>query len=345
MGSVILMNITVNRNEMQNSVNVSVSDRNGSISNHAVKGEKKEQEKGSIFAGDLNIADTQEARSMKLLQAQRKALKGKMDEFANKQETEEMITGLEDKKTELASEKMQACDNVSDAQNKLKQLKDQYKIEDDSEEQKNVDLLEKSMKDPLHLSLEEKEKLSNMGPLTEYQSQAVEQIKAEVVNQRIASSANLKSESISKAITGIELSELKSAPMIEAQKASDQIMEAAADAIVSDAMKETKDNVDDKLDKVKEDAEKLAEEDKKQEERIEKQVEKQQEAKEEVTDNHVTENQAVPDTQQAKVDESLDNLEAADAEYEKMQAEIKKMLKQMNINGNDIKGITLDELI
>lgn len=339
------MNITVNRNEMQNNINVSVSDRNGSISNNAVKGEKKEQGKGSIFAGNLNIADAQEARSMKLLQAQRKALRGKMDEFANKQETEEMITELEDKKTELASEKMEACDNVSDAQNKLKQLKEQYKVEDDSEEQKTVDLLEKSMKDPLHLTPEEKEKLKNMGPLTEYQSQAVEQIKAEVVNQRIASSADLKSKGISNAITGIELSELKSAPMVEAQKAADVIMGAAGDAIISDIMKETKDNVDEKMDEVKEDAEKLAEEDEKQEERIEKQVEKQREAKEEVTDNQATENQAVPDTQQAKVDESLENLEAADAEYEKMQAEIKKMLKQMNIDGNDIKGIALDELI
>lgn len=128
------------------------------------------------------------------------------------------------------------------------------------------------------------------------------------------------------AIKSIELERLKKDPMVGAQKAKDEILEQASDQIVGMLMEEAKDKIDEEMEEKKDAAEEAEEKKEEEEERAEKQDEKK--AKEEQLRDQIKASTEL----MTKSDELLDDV----------QKEVKKILDEMKLLEEDLKGAAVD---
>jgi len=303
--------------ESQNAqlINLSKENKQNSISNQSKRNEKK-QKNGSIFAGNFNNMRQQDAIAMKQVEAQKKKMKTILDQFAKDRSIDDNITGRRQNQSKLADVAGTAQAEVGRIQNLRQQLKETFGINDDSEEQKNLDLLEKSMDVKQTLSEDEMEQLKNIGPLTDYQKVALEYDSMEEVWQQRVEDANQGIANEGQTIVAIKLELLKTHPMTDAQKEAAKIMEAANKEVIGMLLQQTKDNTDEEMDKNVEKAEKQ--------------------------NDSVSKNK---DTDQRDENNNIEQLQQADTQKDRLLTDIKKLIKKENILEEDVKGLALDEQI
>jgi len=303
--------------ESQNAqlINLSKENKQNSISNQSKRNEKK-QKNGSIFAGNFNNVRQQDAIAMKQVEAQKKKMKTILDQFAKDRSIDDNITGRRQNQSKLADVAGTAQAEVGRIQNLRQQLKETFGINDDSEEQKNLDLLEKSMDVKQTLSEDEMEQLKNIGPLTDYQKVALEYDSMEEVWQQRVEDANQGIANEGQTIVAIKLELLKTHPMTDAQKEAAKIMEAANKEVIGMLLQQTKDNTDEEMDKNVEKAEKQ--------------------------NDSVSKNK---DTDQRDENNNIEQLQQADTQKDRLLTDIKKLIKKENILEEDVKGLALDEQI
>lgn len=273
---------------------------------------------GVVYAGDLNL--NSQTIDDKKQQAQKQALKTIMDQFKNELKSDDNISSLEDKQTELSSDMDDAADQIKNLEQSKQDLQDSYGITDDSTEQKNLDLIDKSIFHPEEMTKEDYKQLKNIGPLTDYQKEAVKTDAMEYIWQKRVDNAANGIHSIDMTITGLKLEKLKTHPMVDAQKEASDIIESATNDIISTLIQQAKDKVDDTIETNKEKTEKQQEEKDK----------KDKEAGKADNVNHSTDitKTAMDQSDQQKL---IDNIKQA--------ADKQKMLE------DDIKGIVVDEKV
>ena len=220
-------------------------------------GRAKANEKGNIFAGNT-IAGKQErfdsiAARKRMLQ--RDALKRVQDTFSGQQKMDESIEELkksQDNMLVIADTAKSEIDLLSERKQKLME---NYQVEPDSEEQKNLELLKKSLDPNQNLTEEEYQQLEQMGDLTEYQKTALEiDTQLQVLEEKRQAALN-GYESMGKGIIDTQIEELKTHPMVDAQKQAGKIMKDAA----KEAAEEDKEKLEQKKTKKKEDTKRLEE--------------------------------------------------------------------------------------
>lgn len=348
------MSITI-KNKAQDAMNNTIQFNR--TDSETVKNQKKKQNKSagkSIFAGNLNLAEDPIAKKRK--EAQKKALKIVRGAWGSDQAIEESIQERENLYDKMKQLKEESQSVIKDIEANKAALKEEYEIEDDSQEQKDLELLEKYQNKQAGVSTEdfteeEKERLAEIvkEPLTEYQKQALELNKQEIKFKRDKIDAEKQMRDAVSDIRSIKLESLKSDPMVEAQKEAEEIMKAASKEIIGMLKDEVKEHIDEELEEEKEKAKEAAEEKEEKEEQLEEIQEKRaiQEAIITGTREAVEKAEAAK-RQNDKVDVPLTEaieLTQSSGQTRDVQKLLNEIKSSMNLLEADLKGIEVDEQV
>lgn len=301
------------------------------------KCDTKENDTGAIYAGNLNlnsIFDTTTDEKRK--QAQQKAWNVVSEAWAADNAVDDMIQERRDYYNEAKKVRDEAASQIYHLNEEAACLQEQYNIEDDSQEQKDLELLKKASDiwsgfSDETLTEDEVMRLRDMdtSQLTEYQKRALELNSRAGVYKDELQKANLKMEGALSDIRSIQLERLKSHAMADADKQAEQILEAAGKEIIADITNDAQENIE----------EKQEEADKKAEKEAEKKEDREQELKE------IKEKRAI---EEAVMEGTKEAVERAKAEIRKNEApkiDITNMIDitETNIQGKDVKS-SLDEI-
>ena len=243
----------------------------------------------SVLKGQNNVINgkTLNLGSNLLDEKKAQAKKDAMKLIRNAFEGDQKISNeFNDKKRhveELIKDKGEADKVINDIENERKMLRDEYGLTENSQEEKELKLLEKDFRSGLpgsdvSLSEEERkavEEIKERG-LTEYQSRSMEKLDY-AKNYIVKSYANtLEIQDENRSLGMMEREMLKNTSMIDAKKEAKKLEEELNEQAVTIAMDEAKDNIDSDFEEKKEGAESMS--------RITKSVdEAQQEVKEMMT--------------------------------------------------------------
>lgn len=264
----------------------------------------------SFFAGDSNLKqDSIEARKTS---AQKNAMKAIIDQHKRELKTDGVVSDLNEKKEALKKDAELATGEIKRLKDLKQDLKKTFDITDDSTEQKDLDLLEKSIFEPEKLTKEESDQLSKLGPLTDYQKEALQYDAMQKIWQQRLENAGNGISNANRSIIGISLAKLKTHPMVDAQKEAAKILEAASKEVIGIVLQQGKENVEEKTDEAKETAEK----------------QKEAQEKQDAGEKKPTEEPAISE-------EQADQLLMVD--------DIKRYAVEQNLTDEEIKGIVIDE--
>lgn len=305
-------------------------------------GHKKETRRKTIFAGDLNV--NQDLIANKKALGQKQAIKKILDAFTSELNLDNNVQNLKDQQDALRTSINEYKDKINSVQDMKKSIQEGYGVSDDSQEQKDMDILSKAetnpdaltdaekgrLKDlkllikakdnPGLLTDKEQERLKDLNPLTDYQKEIIESNKMESFYNKKVKDANKQIESINQTIEAIGLSRLKSHPVLDAKKEAEDILKDTAKEVVGMLLNEAVENTDKKLED-----QKKADEDKKDDGT-------QSEKK--------TEENSKTDGSSKSDDDSLNSIAQ---KQDKVMREIKKQALKDNLTMDDIKGIIVDE--
>ncbi|MCM1258289.1 MAG: hypothetical protein NC307_10625, partial [Roseburia sp.] len=227
---------------------------------------------------------------------------------------------------------------MKDVDERLAQLKEQFGVADDSQEQKDLEILVK-IQEGLSgvsggaLTEEEIERLKDMGEPTEYQQEALNLLK----EKNYYSMERIKQESkivgLGKGIRQAKTDRLASHGMIDAQKSKEELIEAASKEIFGMLVEDAKDKIDEKAEEIQEAAEKREEKKEEMEERLEA-VKEDKEQKE-----------AAVEAAQEAAQEMTKQMAKSDDLSAEVDAEVKKMEALQKQLEEDLKGIMVDKIV
>lgn len=307
----------------------------GAQTNEQAKADEiKRSKKNNVFAGSMNedllpdsILEKKKEAQKKAMQVVGDAWKGdrKIDE--DLQQRRDLINALEEENKELLAE-------VSGISLRQEELKQQYGITEDSKEQQDLELLlrEKKMLEPgskeklTEGELQYVQKLKAEG-LTEYQKRQIELDSEKSHYQSIIDKNKDRIIEENAIIRGVKLERLKRDPMVKAQKEAEEIKEAATDEIMGMLIEAARDHIDEKSEEAQEKADKLEEQQEKMEEFIEAQKEKREE-----TDKLL---EKMPVEEMVELDQLKDEVKQ----------EVQKIVNDMKLVVEDIKGAMVDKTL
>ncbi len=301
-------------------------------SNLQMSGDEKDG--NSIFAGDWN--QKPDLIAQKKQKAQKQAMKIVGDAFAGDHKIDKEI---ETRRTSIAQLKeaiKKARTEVNDMQGRREALRSEYGIAENSEEEREMKLLEKEADAKLpwksvSLSREEAEEITRIRErgLTEYQQRSLEMKEYSTYYEQQIYEMETEMQVEDAVIRGIKLERLKSDPMVKAAKQAEAVREAAGEEFVGMLMEEAKEHIDEEAEEKQEVAEEKAKEKEALEAKLEKAKESRQE-QEELTEIIAESTQQMIELEHTKSD---------------VQDEVKKVLDKMKLSEEDIKGAAVDEVL
>lgn len=321
---------------------------------------QRQNRRNSIFAGDLNMH--QDAVTQRRQLARKKALKMINDAWSGDRKTDQSIEEYRALAEEQRKELQLNRDKMTECRNRKENLREQYGVEADSQEQKDLELLERSYYPGDYdggFTEEEEQRIQELrnpqgGSLTEYQKKCLEIDGEEQVFKNRAYDAEALIEAYNGTVTSMKVERLKFHKMTDAQNNAKKVMEQAGKDIQGMIVDEAKDHVDETYEEQREKAEKKAEEKEAQEEKIELRREQRElmearieEAQQESRDAEEAGKERARDAR----DEAAFLKDMAEAGMnvagagDAVKAEIKDMLNKMKLIEADIKGIEVDEEI
>ena len=326
---------------------------------------QKNNNRATIFAGDLGIGVQNDIVTQRKQRAQQKALKMITDAWNGDRKLDDTIKGYQDKIAQLKAEIAQNQEQIQMRDEWKENLRQDYGVAEDSQEQQDLKLLEKeadveankTRRNPknIYLTDEEQERLAQIHEqgLTEYQERCMiidgQQGRFESEIDKLQTEI----QGYNKAIASTKQERLKYHDMVDAQKKAEALMKAASKEAVGLLMDEAKDHMDEEFEEQVEEAKKEAEEKAKKEEKIEQRKEKQEEL-----ESRIDETRAKREEQEARRREAeehsredaelLDSMMKAGmggigATKADVKAAIKEMLHKMKLLEEDIKGSLIDE--
>lgn len=272
---------------------------------------------GGLFAGDLNLP--QDPIAQKKQEARKQAAKVVSDAFAGERKIDEDVAKRHQRITDSKEEMRAAQKGLEDIEGWKEELKTSYGITADSQEQKDLELLEKrrdSQKSGSNITISEDdwkrlEEIDKRG-MTEYQSRSLEYDKAGEPYKEAIQKAKAVIAEESAAISAIRKERLKSAPILEATKAADSILESASKEAIGMLMEEAKEISDEKREEEKEAAEERAKE------------------KEEIEER------------QEDIKEKNEQMLALSNMQEEIKKELEKIMDELQVSEEDLMGIEVD---
>lgn len=249
------------------------------------------------------------------------------------EEIDKSIESVRDRIRMLEQENEEANRFLMDINARMAQAKEDYGVEDDSAEQQDLELRQKiydAKKDPsITVTEEEMRRFAELGEPTEYQQLSMELYKqADGWKQKMA---DIKDElsGDNAIIRNIKIERLKSHAMVDAQKAKEELLEAASREAVHTLLEDSKEKIDAKAEEIEEAAENRKEKEEEQEERIE--AVKQDKTEREAAESNRKDAQSL--TEQAVGSEEVTR---------DIQNEIKKVLEEEKLLEEEIKGLAVN---
>ena len=196
--------------------------------------------------------------------AKKQALKVVSDAWKSDNKSADSIADMEGLKQSKVSEMNEIRAKMKDIENTKKSLQEEYGVADGSQEQKDLELLEKYQNNMNGSSYDQfsDEELSRLkelqnAPLTEYQKKVLNlnSMKGQVSVE--ADRKQFEVNALTASISDATLEQLKSRDMEKASDAADEIMDSANKEILGMLIEEGKNNADEKVEEEKEKAEEL----------------------------------------------------------------------------------------
>lgn len=295
---------------------------------------EEKKSRNTIFAGNLN--KTIDPIAQKRKEARQQAMKIVSDTWAGDKKIDNDLEERRNKISQLQGEIGQARSTVNEIEADREKLRETYGVEADSQEEKDLKLLEKEIDAKISgsnvsISKEEADRIEELkaAGLTEYQKHSLEKKEETVYYKNQIYDKEKEIEVENAIIRGTKLERLKKDPMVKAQAQKEDILEAARKEIIGMLTDEAKEHIDEEMEEKKEAAEKKAEEEKELEEKLEKAKEKKEE-REELTEDIL---------------EAAEEIVQLDDVQSEMQQEIKDIVSKMNLLEEDIKGAAVDKTL
>ena len=239
------------------SININVNNSDMSIKNERT-GVKKNIK--SLDARNLNLmTDRQQMMDEKRAGARKQAMKLISDAWKGDNKASDGIKAMEKTKSDIAVRNGELKEKLNDIKKSQETLREQYGVDKDSEEQKDLELLIKYQDNKNGIANDkfsqyELDRLKELQdqPLTEYQKKALmanagkDSIYTEIDRNQT------KAMCLTMSINDAKTEQLKSQDMIKASEAADSIIEAAEKDIYGSLINEGKNNIDDKMEENKE---------------------------------------------------------------------------------------------
>lgn len=276
----------------------------------------KLQKNGAIFVGDMMTR--QDEIAAKRVKADKDSIKEILSTFTNQMELDKQIEDQTAEVENLRGEIKATNDEIAKIDKAEQQWKEENGITDDSQEQKDLDLIRKQNKylsgEGEALTEEENERLRNMGELTDYQKMALSNDEVREKYQDDIDEMEKKIKGLNQSVTAQKLEELKHSPMLETMKEVEKIQENLSKEIIGELKKDMIDHIDETQGEEEEKAEKVQE--KKEEE--------------EKTESKKQEEEAVnPEIQKVIIEKKSD-----------IEEELKNIMNRLS--SEDLKGISVD---
>lgn len=274
-------------------------------------------------------------------QAFEKARKIVSDAFKGEKKIDAELQELRDLSARLTEDNKEKLDQISQNKAEMDWLQQTYGVTEDSQEQKDLEILMKkndSYYDPSVQLTEDEQKryqeIMSEGQ-TEYQSRMMERhtennrLQREMQENLAAIHAN------GSALRFVKGERLKSSPIKDAEDAAEKMLAAESDAIQGELVGSALDHMQEELQEKVEDAEKLAQQKAEKEEQIEQVQETVDEQKRQIEEVR----KETKEHMQAVEPEDIINIQ------EQIQAEIDKVLEELKLLAEDLKGNSIDKLI
>lgn len=200
------------------------------------KAEDNTKSRENINASELNLIGHKDSILKELL-GKRAALQVQMDQFEKDLKIDKNLKDHADKKETLLKEALSNQKEALRIQVLKEDLAKTFCVDEDSKEQKDLELLAKVARGKEALSSEELERFSQIGPITQYQKAGLELYSMEDIFLKRASDAADESEIEERTIQGIKLGLLKASPMVRAKEKAEEIL-AEVDKEIQQALLE-----------------------------------------------------------------------------------------------------------
>lgn len=304
--------------------------------------EKKEEDRSMLLSGQFDPIKQKKAL------AQKQAYRIVKDALANELKMDGNVQEVKDHARSLQAEMDAAQEEISRLNEKKEALRIDSGVDADSEEQKDLVLLEKRAayeRGDLSKALteEEAERVQALDArgYTEYQKQALATDKLKAPYEDTVRRAQAGIISDNAVIRGTRLARLKKDPIRKAQNEKDDMLAAASKEILGMLVEEAKDHMDEKSEELQEKAEERAEKKEAEQEKLDAVKEKKEQMEEaaERAPEHAQTVQTEP-VSKDPVTETMVELDGQRADY---QQEIEEMMRKMGLVEEDLKGIKVDE--
>lgn len=317
-----------------------------------VRGPFQKEERKTIFAGDLNL----DPIAQKKKQAQQKAMKVVEDAWKQDRAVSDSIAKREDHYAKLKDEVKTLNEEIGRLNEKEASLMEEYKIDPDSQEQKDLELLEKrqdvdkGLLSRKSLTEEDQARLKELDqkPLTEYQERALAAHDAKGVFMLNKEEYEKQMKDDMADVRAIQLEALKHDPMVGAKKEVEEIYKQLSDEIIGMIRQDGMEHLDELQEENEEKAEKTEEEQKEQEEELAETKEKRaiEEALRTGTEEAIEKAEAIHRQNEANLDVEIDDA----MDYNKVNSSkgsvgqaLDEIKSSMNLLEADLKGIQVDE--
>lgn len=283
---------------------------------------------GSSFAlqNDPIAAKREEAR--------KKAMKIIGDAFANDRKIDEDLDARSEHIRKLKTVQNDSNKAINEIEFDRAALRDEYGIDTDSQEEKELQLLEKEFRarqkgSDVQLTKEDMEEIAKIKAkgLTEYQSRSMEMLDYEKPYLDAAYEAKAGIEEENLTIAAIKRELPKNVAMLKAQDKADAIEDAASKEIMGMLVDEAKEHIDEEAKEAEEKAKEKQEKEEELQEKIDAARERRKE-EEELTEDIV---------------ESAQDLNVTTANINDAQKDIKDMMNKLALVEEDMKGAAVDQ--
>lgn len=287
-----------NNSSMYMDRTVALDEENKSMENSGKK-QSTEKKSTTIFAGDLNLSnDTIEEKKK---QAQSMALGVLSSVFSNESKMDEDMAARNQHIQELKDENQEHNKKLEDISKEKENLKEIYGVKDDGDLSGLDEETQKAYNENLKM-LNDSEK--------EY-------------NKKIRDNTKEIYENVA-VVRGTRIERLKTHDMVDAQKQSDKILEAASKDIIGTLISDVKEQIDERTEEEKEQA-------KEEEEKIE-QYEKKEEEKEDNEEMYEL-NNILTEIKQSSTDETMQDVKKS----------LNQIVNELKLTADDLKGAIVDQ--
>lgn len=285
--------------------------------------------------------------------AKKRAYQMVSDTFSSERKVDDSFKEREDMISHYRDMMGEAKRKIREIDDQKEQLRLEYGVEADSQEQKDLEILEKYNTDPMGMSEEDYRRAAQLdaegkaGGYTEYQQRALEWDKAKgpYLDHLYKAKKGIIEENA--ALRSMELERLKHSPMVEAVENAEDILEEASKDIIGMLQSEAVDHIDEKFEEEIEKAEESKEEKKEEQEKLDAAKEHREEM-EALADPEKAEKEKKRqdnDTEVLSGDPVTEAMLKMDGVKNDIKREISEMVTKMNLAAEDLKGIKVDELL